>query len=91
MTGVRGVANLITVRLLRRPSAEELKRKVGEALVCNCGQDAEPITVAVDDGTVALTGTVRVPCEKHGADLVAWLAPGINSVDNRLVVDLRGG
>ncbi|HEV7896840.1 MAG TPA: BON domain-containing protein [Planosporangium sp.] len=88
LAGVRGVNNLIKVQPWTKPSAEELKRKIKEALVRNVETDADRINVHVDGSKVTLTGTLRACSEKEMAELVAWLAPGITSVDNRIVVNL---
>jgi osmotically-inducible protein OsmY len=86
LTGVRGITNRITVLPLRKPSAEELEARIEEAVARTCEAGPEPITVDVHDGTVTLAGTVCAQCVKETANLVAWLAPGINAVDNRIAV-----
>jgi osmotically-inducible protein OsmY len=86
LTGVRGITDVIKVRPWTKPSVEELKRKIKEALIRNVETDAERINVQVEDGKVTLTGTVRALFEKEAAALAAWLAPGITSVDNRIRV-----
>lgn len=85
LTGVRGVTNLITVRP-KRPTPEQLRRQIEEALVRSAETDAENINVAVDGDTVILTGRVRSWVERQEAERVAWSAPGVAAVDNRIVV-----
>jgi osmotically-inducible protein OsmY len=85
LTGVRGVTNLITV-LPERPTAAQLRSQIEQALVRSAETDAESITVAVEGDTVILTGRVRSWAQKQEADRVAWSAPGVAKVDNRIIV-----
>ena len=84
LTGVKGVSNLITVKPRVTPS--ELKQKIEKALVRSAETDAQHITVEVDGSKVILKGTVRAFAEKQEAARVAWSAPGVSSVDNRITI-----
>jgi osmotically-inducible protein OsmY len=42
--------------------------------------------VTIEGDTVILTGRVRSWVEKREAERVAWSAPGVVAVDNRIVV-----
>jgi osmotically-inducible protein OsmY len=86
LTGVKGVTNLITVKPRVTPS--ELKKKIENALVRNAEIDAHKITVEVQGSKAILKGTVRAWAEKEEAARVAWSAPGITSVENRITVEL---
>ena len=86
ITGVRGVSNLITVRPRQRPAPDEVKKKIEDALIRSAETDAKRIQVHVDGDKVILTGTVRAWAERQEAERVAWSAPGVASVDNRIVV-----
>ncbi|WP_051006777.1 BON domain-containing protein, partial [Nitrolancea hollandica] len=86
LKGVRGVSNLITVRPRIKPSPDEVQRKIREALVRDAETDAKRITVDVEDGRVILEGTVRSWAEKEEAERVAWSAPGVQDVDDRISV-----
>ncbi len=84
LTGVKGVSNLITVKPRVAPS--ELKRQIEQALVRSAETDAQKITVEADGSKVVLRGTVRSWAEKQEAERVAWAAPGVTSVDNRITI-----
>ena len=86
LTGVKGVSNLITVKPSITPS--ELKKRIEDALLRNVKVDANKITVEVQGSKAILKGTVRAWVEKEEAERVAWLAPGVTSVENRIAVDV---
>jgi osmotically-inducible protein OsmY len=85
LTGVRGVTNLIKVRP-QAASPSNLKQKIEEALVRSAEMDAHRITVDVDGSKVILGGTVRSWAERQLAERVAWSAPGVTAVENRIEV-----
>jgi osmotically-inducible protein OsmY len=82
--GVKGVTNVITVKPKVEPS--ELQRKIVEAFKRNAEVDANRITVEANGSEVILKGTVRSWIEREEAERVAWSAPGITRVDDRIVV-----
>ena len=82
LLGVKGVTNLITVKPAATPS--DLKKKIEDAMVRNAQIDAERITVEVQGSKAILRGKVRSWAEREEAERVAWLAPGITSVDNQI-------
>ena len=59
---------------------------ITDALSRNARIDADQITVKVDGHTATLEGSVRCLAERDEAELAAWAAPGVNSVENYLVV-----
>ena len=85
LVGVKGVSNLITVKPHATPS--DLKKKIEDALVRNAEVDANRITVEVQGTKAILKGTVRSWAEKEEAERVAWSAPGITSVENRIAAE----
>jgi osmotically-inducible protein OsmY len=86
LSGVRGVTNLITVRPRSRPAPAELRRRIENALIRSAETDAAGITVEVDGDRIILRGTVRSWAERREAERVSWSAPGVTSVENRVVV-----
>jgi osmotically-inducible protein OsmY len=86
LAGVKGVSNLITVK--PRTTASELKKKIEDSLIRNAQLDANRITVEVQGSKAILKGTVRSWAEKEEAERVAWSAPGITSVENRIMLEV---
>jgi len=84
LSGVKGVANLIVVKPRLTPS--ELKQKIEQALVRAAQTDAQRITVEVEGSKVILKGTVRASAERQEAERAAWSAPGVSSVESRIVI-----
>src|SRR3981081_3269630 len=82
--GVKGVTNVIRVKPKIEPS--ELQRKIMEAFKRNAELDANRITVEANGSEVILKGTVRSWIEREEAERVAWSAPGIAKVEDRIVV-----
>lgn len=82
--GVKGVINVITVRPNLEPT--EIKSKIMDAFKRNAEVDANHISVEANGGEVVLKGTVRSWIEREEAERVAWSAPGVTRVDDRIVV-----
>lgn len=84
LRGVKGVSNLIKLKPRAQPS--EIKRKIQEAFKRNAELDAKRIVVEAKGSEVILKGTVRSWAELEEAERVAWSAPGVIKVENRIVV-----
>lgn len=86
LSGVRGVTNGISVHPRVAPVPDDLARRIEEALVRSVETDAERISIEIGDDRVVLSGTVRSWLERAEAERVAWSAPGVAVVDNRILV-----
>lgn len=84
LRGVKGVSNLVTLRPRSGPSPDEMRKKIEDALVRSAETDARNITVTTEGRKVILSGTVRSWAERQEAERVAWLAPGVTEVENRI-------
>ncbi|WP_027531831.1 BON domain-containing protein [Bradyrhizobium sp. WSM3983] len=82
--GVKGVTNVISVKPAVEPT--DIQRRIQEAFKRNAEVDANRITVETNGSEVILKGTVRSWIEREEAERVAWSAPGITRVDDRIVV-----
>jgi osmotically-inducible protein OsmY len=82
--GIKGISNLIALKPRVAPS--EIRSKIEEAFRRNAEIDAQSITVEADGTTVILKGKVRSWAERQEAERVAWQAPGVTSVENRIIV-----
>jgi osmotically-inducible protein OsmY len=82
--GVKGVSNLITIKA--RPTPEEIKSKIENALVRSAELDAERISVEVQGSKAILKCKVRSWAEREEAERTAWVAPGITQVEDHLQV-----
>jgi len=85
LTGVKGVSNLVTIKA--RPTPQDVKQKIKEALERGAQFDADRIMVDVDGNKAILKGTVRSYAERRDAERAARNAPGITEVENKLTVD----
>ena len=82
--GVKGVTNVISVK--PKVEATDIKRKILDAFKRNAEVDANRITIETNGSEVILKGTVRSWIEREEAERVAWSAPGITHVEDRIVV-----
>jgi osmotically-inducible protein OsmY len=83
--GVRGISNLVTIR--PRVEPENLKEKIEETFKREAILDAQRVRVEVNGSEVTLRGTVRSWLERHEAEKVAWSAPGVTAVHNRITIE----
>jgi osmotically-inducible protein OsmY len=84
LLGVRGILNEITVKPAIPPT--EIKEKIVAALGRSALFGGDRIVVEAADGKVTLSGHVSSMIEREEAGRIARAAPGIERVDNRLIV-----
>jgi osmotically-inducible protein OsmY len=85
LAGVKGLLNLVEVKPAASPTA--VKSNIEAALKRNAELDAKRITVDAAGSKVTLKGNVRSWAERVDAENAAWAAPGVEEVDDRLVVN----
>ena len=86
LIGVRSVLNLISVK--PKTTAADLLKNISAAFHRSATIDAKNIKAEVDGNQVTLRGTVSSFAEKEEAERVAWAAPGIFNVYNKIVIEL---
>ena len=84
LKGVKGVTNAIQLKPKAEPS--QIKNKIMEAFKRNAEVDANRIQVETNGSEVILKGSVRSWIEREEAERVAWSAPGVTKVEDRIVV-----
>lgn len=84
LTGVKGVTNSITVK--PHVQAGDVQAKIEAAFKRSAEIDARRVSVTTRDGKVTLDGHVRSWAERQEAERVAWAAPGVSQVDDRITV-----
>jgi osmotically-inducible protein OsmY len=84
INGVKGVTNLIEVKT--RPSSIDVKDRIMAAFKRSADLDASTITVVADGDTVRLAGKVHAFYERQIAERAAWAAPGVNHVEDNIMV-----
>ena len=84
LAGVRGVTDSITLE--PHVSVADVRSKIEAALTRSAAVDARRINVLIADGKVTLSGNVHSVYERNEARRAAWAAPGVTSVDDRIMV-----
>jgi osmotically-inducible protein OsmY len=84
MRGVMGVTNQIVIASPEKPA--DIGRQIKAALQRCAAFDAQWITVESYKGSVILRGSVRSWLEREQAEAIAWRAPGVVDVTNRLTI-----
>lgn len=86
VTGVVAVTNDIVVKTPEPVTVPEIRRRIQSSFQRAADLDANCIAVAVDGGTVTLSGTVRTWLEHEKATEAAWSISGVTRVDNLISI-----
>lgn len=78
------MSNLIKVKPALKP--QNVERLIQSALQRSASLDAKQIHVETVGGLVILRGVVRSWPEREDAERAVWSAPGVELVENELVV-----
>jgi osmotically-inducible protein OsmY len=82
--GVKNVTNAIQLKPKVEPA--QVKTRIVDALRRSAEVDANRIQIEANGSEVILKGTVRSWIEREEAERVAWSAPGVTKVEDRIVV-----
>lgn len=84
LKGVVGFTD--NVHLKKTPVAMNLSGRIQDALTRQAMREARRIEIHVDDAAVTLRGRVHSWAERRAAEGVTWSAPGVDRVNNELIV-----
>ena len=84
VSGVIGVVDQVGVK--PRVSAIDIQDRIKAALKRHADVEASRISIAVNNGTVTLSGSVESLAEMDLAENAAWAAPGVSRVVDNLSV-----
>jgi len=85
LSGVLGVNNNIKIKSEKNDAVQ--KEYIEGALARNSSINDSDIQVDVSGNSVTLTGIVDSYYARDEAELIAWNAPGVYTVDNELVIE----
>lgn len=84
LIGIRGLLNLIQVKPRIEP--RDVTRHIEAALRRCSVAPLRPVAVAVNGGTVTLSGEVASWRERHAVRRAAWAAPGVRNVVDQTTI-----
>ncbi len=84
LMGVRGVVNKIQLKSKIVPA--DVQFRIEDALKRSAAAEGQKIDVQISGNKVTLSGNVHSKFEASDAELAAWNAPGVSSVQNDLTV-----
>lgn len=84
LQGVKGTTNEIAITV--RPQPKDIRERIEAAFKRSAEVDARHVQIEARDNMVILTGNVSNSAEREEAERVAWAAPGVIAVENRLTV-----
>jgi osmotically-inducible protein OsmY len=84
LNGIEGISNAIIVE--PAVNVADVKAGIEQSFKRSAEVDARHVQVDAHDGVVVLTGKVHSLTERDAAERAAWAAPGVHSVEDRLVI-----
>lgn len=84
LAGVRGVTNNIKISPSTKP--DDLKKKIRDSFQRSALIDADQIEIKLIGRRIVLSGSVHSWLEKLQAEKIALNAPGINKVENNILI-----
>ncbi len=87
LVAVRGVTNSIAIKA-KVIDTQDIQRKISAAYHRSATVDSSSIKIDTSGSKVTLRGRVRSWAEKKEAENIAWAAPGVLSVDNKIEIDV---
>jgi osmotically-inducible protein OsmY len=85
LSGVKAITNSIAIK--PRPKVSDIKQRIETALKRNAELEADSIRVSVLDGRVTLNGKVKAWYERDIAERMAWSAPGVTAVEDKISIN----
>ena len=84
LTGVKGVENNI---IIKPDHVDPIEQKdIENAIERNWSMGNHQINVLVVGNSVTLTGRINSLFQKDEAERIVWKTPGVNAIDNQLVI-----
>ena len=84
LAGVKGVTNLIEIK--PQGASANISGAIKAAFERHALLDARKIQVETNGGSVVLRGVARSFYKREEAERIAWTAPGVTHVENRIVL-----
>jgi osmotically-inducible protein OsmY len=89
VSGVRGIANELEVRVSKERSDADIAKAAADSLKWNVLVPADRITVKVHKGWITLTGEVNWDYQRRAAERAVRNLPGVTGMSNLILVKPR--
>ncbi|SKC83461.1 BON domain-containing protein [Ohtaekwangia koreensis] len=88
LLSVRGVTNNVSVKV-KPIDTKDIQHKISAAYHRSATVDSSSIHIEAAGNKVTLRGKVKSWAEKKEAENIAWAAPGVMVVDNKIEIDVE--